>query len=41
VVRDDEVIIPDGATVVQEGDHVVLFTRPALLPRLRRLLTSD
>ena len=39
VVRNDEVIIPDSATVVEEGDHVVLFARPALLPRLQRLLT--
>ena len=39
VVRDDEVIIPDSATVVEEGDRVVLFARPALLPRLQRLLT--
>jgi trk system potassium uptake protein TrkA len=38
VVRDDEVIIPDSATVVEEGDRVVLFARPALMPRLQRLL---
>ncbi|MCX6372280.1 MAG: Trk system potassium transporter TrkA [Actinobacteria bacterium] len=41
VVRDDEVIIPDSATVVEEGDRVVLFARPALLPRLQRLLTPS
>jgi trk system potassium uptake protein TrkA len=38
IVRDDEVMIPDSATVVQEGDRVVLFARPALIPRLQRLL---
>jgi trk system potassium uptake protein TrkA len=38
VVRNDEVIIPDSATVVEEGDRVVLFARPALMPRLQRLL---
>jgi len=38
LVRNDEVIIPDSATVVQEGDRVVLFARPALMPRLQRLL---
>ena len=38
VVRDNEVIIPDSATVVEEGDRVVLFARPALMPRLQRLL---
>ena len=39
IVRSDEVIIPDSATVVEEGDRVVLFARPALMPRLQRLLT--
>jgi trk system potassium uptake protein TrkA len=39
VVRGDEVIIPDGSTVIDEGDRVVLFARPALMPRLQRLLT--
>jgi len=38
IVRDDEVIIPDRATVVELGDRVVLFARPALMPRLQRLL---
>jgi len=38
IVRDDEVIIPDSATVVELGDRVVLFARPALMPRLQRLL---
>lgn len=39
VVRGDEVIIPDGATVIREGDRVVMFARPALMPRLQRLLS--
>ncbi len=38
VVRDEEVIIPSGSTVVQPGDRVVLFARPALIPRMQRLL---
>jgi trk system potassium uptake protein TrkA len=38
VVRNEEVIIPDSATVVEQGDRVVLFARPALMPRLQRLL---
>jgi trk system potassium uptake protein TrkA len=38
VVRGDEVIIPHGSTVVREGDRVVLFARPALIPRLQPLL---
>lgn len=39
VVRGDKVIIPDGATVINEGDRVVMFARPALMPRLQRLLS--
>lgn len=38
IVRDGQVIIPDGATVVRERDRVVLFSRPDLIPRLQRLL---
>ena len=41
IVRDDELVIPDSSTVVRVGDRVVLFSRPALLPRLRRLITAD
>lgn len=39
IVRDEEVIIPDSSTVIREGDEVILFARPALLPRLRGLMT--
>ncbi len=38
IVRDGQVIIPDGSTVVRERDRVVLFARPDLIPRLQRLL---
>ena len=38
IVRDGQVIIPDGSTVVRERDVVVLFARPNLIPRLQRLL---
>ena len=41
VVRGEEVIIPDKSTVIQPGDRVVLFARPALIPRLQRLMTSE
>ena len=34
-------IIPDSSTIVAVGDRVVLFSRPALLPRLRRLIVSE
>lgn len=38
VVRGDEVIIPESSTIVEVGDSVVLFARPALLPRLQPLI---
>ncbi len=41
VVRNDEVIVPHGETVIQAGDRVVLFTRPYLVPRLQRLVSGD
>lgn len=41
IVRDEEVIIPSGSTVVQAGDRVVLFARPALIPRMQRLLVPE
>jgi len=41
IVREGDVIIPDSGTVVAVDDRVVLFARPALLPRLRRLMTAE
>jgi trk system potassium uptake protein TrkA len=41
IVRDGRVIIPDSSTVVEVDDRVILFSRPALLPRLRRLIVSE
>jgi trk system potassium uptake protein TrkA len=38
IVRDGQVVIPGGSTVVQPGDRVVLFARPSLIPRMQRLL---
>lgn len=34
LVRGDEVLIPTGDTVVEEGDHVILFTLPDNLDRV-------
>ena len=33
------VAVGEGVRRVKAGDHVVLFARPALMPRLQRLLT--
>jgi len=40
VVRPDEVIIPDGETVIQPGDHVVVFTLDSAIRRVERLFAS-
>ena len=34
LVRGEEVFIPSGDTVVEEGDHVILFTLPENLERV-------
>ncbi len=39
VVREGEVLIPDGATVVQPGDHLVIFLLRKVLSKLEKLLT--
>ncbi len=36
IVREKEVIIPDGDTVIQAGDRVLLFARPELIPRMEK-----
>ena len=41
IVREREVLIPRGSTVIEAGDQVVLFTRPALVPRLQKLLAPS
>ena len=39
VVRGGEVLIPDGSTVVQPGDHMVIFLLRKVLGKLEKLLT--
>lgn len=39
VVREGEVLIPGGATVVQPGDHLVIFLLRKVLGKLEKLLT--
>lgn len=36
IVRDKEVIIPHGDTVIQAGDRVILFARPDVIPRMEK-----
>ncbi|MBN2060030.1 MAG: Trk system potassium transporter TrkA [Deltaproteobacteria bacterium] len=39
IVRGKEIIIPDGASVILAGDHVVIFTPHSAIPQLQSLLT--
>ena len=36
IVRNDEVIIPDGNTFILEGDRVILFARPDTIPTVEK-----
>ena len=36
IVRGEEVIIPDGDTVIEAGDRVILFARPDAIPRVEK-----
>ena len=37
LAREEEVVVPTGETVVEEGDHVILFTLPENLERVEEL----
>jgi trk system potassium uptake protein TrkA len=39
IVRGEEIIIPDGESVIRPGDHVVIFTPRSAIPQVERLLT--
>lgn len=39
IVRGEEIIIPDGDSVVLPGDHVVIFTPRSAIAQLEKLLT--
>lgn len=39
IVRGEEIIIPDGDSVILPGDHVVIFTPRSVIPQLEKLLT--
>lgn len=39
IVREEEIIIPDGESVIRPGDHVVIFTPRSAIAELEKLLT--
>ena len=40
VLRDDEMIIPDGSTIIQPGDQMIVITYTKNVPRLRKLFKA-
>lgn len=36
IVRENEVVIPDGDTVIEVGDRVILFARPDVIPKMEK-----
>jgi len=39
IVRGDEIIIPDGQSVIRGKDHLIIFTLHEVIPQLEKLLT--
>lgn len=39
VIRDADIIIPDGNTIIKEKDHLIIFTLHEVIPALEKLLT--
>lgn len=39
VVRDSQVIIPNGSTIIQPGDRVTIFTLTSAIPKVEKALT--
>jgi len=39
VLRDDQVIIPWGETIIRPGDHVILVTLRSAIPKVEKILT--
>ncbi len=40
LVREDDVVIPGGDTVVKNGDHLILFTLPERIPVIEEIFPS-
>jgi trk system potassium uptake protein TrkA len=38
IVREDEVIIPDGETIIQVGDRVIVFALPQAIPKMEKAM---
>ena len=39
IVRDDQIIIPKGDSIIQPKDHLIIFALRQIMPKLEKLLT--
>ena len=39
IIRNDDIIIPDGETVIRPDDHAIIFTLRSTVPKLEKMLT--
>lgn len=39
IVRDDEIIIPSGASVIEPGDRIIVFAQRETIPKVEKLLS--
>ncbi|HOX94395.1 MAG TPA: Trk system potassium transporter TrkA [Syntrophales bacterium] len=39
IIRKDEILIPDGDSVIRPDDHVIIFTFRSTVPKLEKMLT--
>ncbi len=39
ILRGDDMVIPDGESIIRPGDHVIIFTFRSTIPKLERMLT--
>ena len=39
IIRDEEIIIPSGDSVVEPGDRVIIFAQRNAIPKIEKLLS--
>ena len=39
IIRNDDIMIPDGESVIRPGDHMIIFTFRSTIPKLEKMLT--
>jgi trk system potassium uptake protein TrkA len=39
IIRNEDIMIPDGESIILAGDHVIIFTLRSTIPKLEKMLT--